>query len=327
MSACRLLARALKLSEQVGGLATPTLSFAAQNCNSLNISTNCGKQLKKISSILSLNTTFIFLSDIRLGNKQSVEDLEKTFSCNPTKNYNFYHNSCNNKRGVGILIDHNLNYNVLNDYRDPDNNILGMHIEVSDFSIWIISIYGPNNNDAIFFDRLRNLTRNAGTTPVLIGGDWNTTVCTINSPDNIDILNMQSPPSHFRSLRLQELMYEGKLTDPFRALWPDKRDFTYTPRTGRANRSRLDFFLISDTLLNSVTDSYSSETILSSLFDHKAIFMCLGQAVIHGSSSIFNSTVNHPRFNDIVLTSIIDSYLNHADPDPPDADVIRHNLG
>jgi hypothetical protein len=55
--------------------------------------------------------------------------------------------------------------------------------------------------------------------------------------------------------------------------------------------------------------------------------MCLGQAVIHGSSSIFNSTVNHPRFNDIVLTSIIDSYLNHADPDPPDADEIRHNLG
>jgi hypothetical protein len=45
----------------------PQFTLSCQNCNSLNISTECDKQLTKIISITSLLSNVIFLSDIRMG--------------------------------------------------------------------------------------------------------------------------------------------------------------------------------------------------------------------------------------------------------------------
>jgi hypothetical protein len=74
------------------------LSFASQNCNSLNISTNCPKQLKKIAAIMTLQASIIFLSDLRLNTaKNKVENMF-------APSYELHYNSPNNKRGVGMLI-------------------------------------------------------------------------------------------------------------------------------------------------------------------------------------------------------------------------------
>jgi exonuclease III len=249
----------------------PSISFASQNCNSLNISTNCDKQLKKISSIVTLGICLIFLSDLRLSNADAKNEIERTFSCNKIKNYKFYHNSSKNKRGVGILLDTNYNFNIVSTYADRDENILGLKLDLGGFVFWAVSIYGPNTNDNIdFYNNLRDLVSgpDTGNYPFIIGGDWNATVSTLNSPDNIDILNMPNPPSHVRSQRIFDLAHLGKLTDPFRVLWPDSRDFTYVPRSGRNNRSGIDFFLVSDQLLYNVTKAEISHSLQTDLFDH-----------------------------------------------------------
>jgi exonuclease III len=80
------------------------------------------------------------------------------------------------------------------------------------------------------------------------------TYSTDNSVDNIDILNLMSPPSSLRSGKLQELCEEFRLSDPYRALYPLRRDYTYVPRSGGNNWSRLDFFIISDVLVSSVDE-------------------------------------------------------------------------
>jgi hypothetical protein len=182
-----------------------------------------------------------------------------------------------------------------------------------------------------FFSNFKNLITRAdtgtGTVPFIIGGDWNATVCTLNSPDNIDILNMPLPPSNIRSQKIHEIMQEGKLTDPFRMLYPDKRDFTYIPRSGRRNRSRIDFFLVSDSSLLNVTDASISHALQSNLFDHKTIFLALGKAETNSTGIIHNSTINHARFLDIVRTGTVDSYLNHADPDTVNLETHKINLG
>ncbi|MFO0001221.1 MAG: hypothetical protein ACK559_08825, partial [bacterium] len=49
----------------------PLISVSVQNCNSLNISTECRKQLTKMIAITALLTDFIFLSDIRLNSSQT----------------------------------------------------------------------------------------------------------------------------------------------------------------------------------------------------------------------------------------------------------------
>jgi hypothetical protein len=212
------------------------------------------------------------------------------------------------------LLNKNISYRIIDRYTDVDENILGIKIEIGSSTIWLISVYGPNTNEANFFNNLDELLGRCGAIPVLIGGDWNATISTLDSPDNIDIFGMQRPPSALRSANLNNLCINYTLTDPFRALHPDLRDFSYIPRTGRNNRSRLDFFLISDSILYNVTNCHIGKSLTTSLFDHKPVFLTIGDSNVVPTGNIFNSTLNHPLFDSVVLLNIFDTYFNHADP-------------
>jgi hypothetical protein len=128
--------------EQVMGANAPlsrstlsNLTFSAQNCNSINISTNCPKQMKKIAAILELQTIFIFLSDLRLNSEQTGNN-DKLF----LPHYKLYHNSKSSKRGVGILVSSKLHYDVISVYNDAHDNILGLKLLVGTEIILLISI-------------------------------------------------------------------------------------------------------------------------------------------------------------------------------------------
>ena len=122
------------------------LYVSIQNCNSLNISTSCPKQTKKIKSLIDLGSEIIFLSDIRLNNRETVDDVEKIFLCSNAKQYKFLHNSTLSKRGVGILISTSLDCSIGQLYKDAQENILGVELSISNHNFLLISIYGPNSN-------------------------------------------------------------------------------------------------------------------------------------------------------------------------------------
>ena len=64
------------------------------------------------------------------------------------------------------------------------------------------------------------------------------------------------------------------LTEPFRGLYPQKQEFSYSPfGTVRLNRSRLDFFICSSALLTSVTNCTFSPELATKLFDHKTAYL------------------------------------------------------
>jgi hypothetical protein len=105
----------------------PDITIAIQNCNSLNISTHCEKQLTKLIAITALCTDIIFLSDLRLHDDfEAVDSIEKIFRCNSKRNYNCYFNSSCRNRGVGILIACDLSFSILDTYHDSNSNILGL---------------------------------------------------------------------------------------------------------------------------------------------------------------------------------------------------------
>ncbi len=109
----------------------PKLSYAIQNCNSLNISTVCDKQLKKISAITTLDTDIIFLCDLRLGtDMEHKNNICKLFRYNKSKSYELFYNSSKSSRGVGILISNSLNFKVINTVKDVSENILGLTISI-----------------------------------------------------------------------------------------------------------------------------------------------------------------------------------------------------
>ncbi len=173
----------------------PKLSFSIQNCNSLNISTVCDKQLTKISAICALNTDIILLSDLRLNSDlENIEKIEKLFLYNKNKSYKFFHNSSKNSRKVGILIAYNLDTNIVFTNKDEDENILHLVVSVQGHVFNLLSVYGPNRDIRTFYNNVASYLKPYSHYPSILGGDWNATMCSDDSNSNIDTLNMASPP-------------------------------------------------------------------------------------------------------------------------------------
>jgi hypothetical protein len=157
--------------------------------------------------------------------------------------------------------------------------------------------------------------------PIICGGDWNTTYSNDGGNSNIDIINMQNPPSLIRSGWLSGICNDFNLFDPFRTLYPTRRDFTFILRTGAKNRSRIDFFLIAGELLSICNKCTISASLNTDLFDHKSITMDFNISKVKSKHFINPSTFNHPRFNAVVATAVVETYLQHAVVDQQDVDI------
>jgi exonuclease III len=83
---------------------------------------------------------------------------------------------------------------------------------------------------------------------------------------------MRSIPSLYRTTKIREIADSFNITDPFRFVYPNCRDYTYIPNAAqRNNRSRIDFFMVSTGLLTNITGASIPIGKLSTLFDHKSV--------------------------------------------------------
>ncbi len=223
----------------------------------------------KILALTRNDSDIVLVSDIRLNSliqSAAVHDIEKKFRL---KGYDFIYNSKSSSRGVGILIKSNLTYVVHNKLFDYDDNYLILDISIDGFRFALGSIYGPNRDDLEFYDNLKLDVRNIGQKSVIVGGDWNATYDSNPVPLNIDVINMASIPSKKRSLKIAAMARSLNLTDPYRFFNPEKRDFTFIPNIlNNRNRSRLDFFLISEDLIPDCKNATIPHALSSKLLDH-----------------------------------------------------------
>ena len=281
------------------------LSISSQNCNSINVSSSYKNMCMKIAAICKLGTDIIFLSDVRLGkkNKEVTKLFEKEYKC--------LFNSSISRRGVGILYKKDLDIEILDTYKDDEENILAISCKISGSLFTLVSIYGPNTDDnRLFFDNLDRCLGQWQGSPVILGGDWNTTVSNLPANINPDVFRMNSIPSLVRSNWLADTMERFNLLDPFRLLSPTHRDYSYHPfGLLRNNRSRIDFFLISQ----DVSDAVRSATILNSFskkcFDHRPIFMQLGKRKLKGRPAVNNRIISHPLLTFFSLLAVYETYI------------------
>jgi exonuclease III len=195
---------------------------------------------------------------------------------NRNRAYDFYHHSTSNGRGVAILIAMSLNTKVSRIWRDQAENILVMDISSNGCDVTIGSVYGPNNTGREFY-RFLNLAigESVGKYKV-IGGDWNTVLDPLPVQHNIDVINMAALPNPANLVLLRKMYEPKEVCDPYRVLYPTKRDYSYTLfGDTRKNRSRLDFFLISNNLIPALEQCSISPSVLCALFDHKNISMSI----------------------------------------------------
>jgi len=294
----------------------PLLSISSQNCNSLNISTECHKQLTKIIAITALCTDIVFLSGIRLNTSEvHIQRITKQFLYEGKRSYKLFLKSSKNTRGVGMLIAADLPGEFTDFSRDMEENFLGVTYSSGGGKIRLVSIYGPNDNDIEFYNYLDNYLYKDPTAPIIIGGDWNCTYSCEPANTNIDTLNMSAPPSLVRSGWLHEICTKHCLMDPYRALDPHGMDFTYIPTGDHKNRSRIDFFITGDEMLTRVKKCIIQPHLGTTLFDHKAISLYLNIEKTSTKQFINKCALNYPRTDDVVWAAVADCYLLHAVPD------------
>ena len=236
-----------------------------------------------MAAITSTKTDFIFISDIRLVSPNGVPSEERVrtaFRDVKNNSYEAFFNSTKNGRGVGILVANSLNYSYQEQINDNEQNFIAIKGTLSEKLCILVSVYGPNTTDRKFFgdlERAINQLRGNSLCPVIMGGDWNTTWDNRNVQVNIDTFHMAGPPNPQNSEHLKTLCTNLDLTDPYRLLYPNKRDFTYQPfGTVRLNRSRIDFFCVSNSIAGHIEDCSIGSSVLCSLFDHKNIKLTFG---------------------------------------------------
>jgi exonuclease III len=273
--------------------------------------------LLKIHGIVSIKSDIILLSDIRLCNSAGVSNSQEatnSFRINPYCSYNFYSNSHKNKRGVGILLKQSLPFSVLSTFRDPEDNILGLQLELNGKQFGICAIYGPNHFFPQFFEDLKTWIRTLGNREFIMGGDWNCTYSCSNDESNLDIINMRSPPNVRHSRILNSMCADFEMSDPYRIKNANRQDFTYQPSAvGKSNRSRIDFFVVSNTLIPKLTKCWNSPNLQNKMFDHKAVHLSFNPPPkVIRPPTISRAILNDPDIDLVVKISIFETYAFHS---------------
>ena len=236
----------------------------------------------------------MFLTDTRLSSeiqKSGMENITKKFRF---KGYECYFNPKTSNRGTGILIKSNLDCTILEQRGDPNGNFLLLKIQLNNKNFIIGSVYGPNTNDNInVYNDLELNIAELNCEVVISGGDWNCTIDTRGVESNLDVINMAGIPSKLWSEKLNQISKRLKLTDPYRFLYPNKTEFLYIPAiVANTNRSCLDFFLISESLLPWVGDCCIANSLSSTNFDHKPISLYLNKKIkCHQIKQVQNSSL------------------------------------
>jgi hypothetical protein len=126
-------------------------------------------------------------------------------------------------------------------------------------------------------------------------------------------------PNVQNSRILNEWIRNGLVIDPYRALYPENRAVSYIPfrqrnvgvnEMARYGCTRLDFFLISPELLDSV-NNISYEDRLGSDFDHKEVVLKLGRKKSGARIVIRDGTLNNAMANDMMLMTVYENIVNN----------------
>ena len=227
----------------------------------------------------------------------SINRVKQAFRDFKGKKYKVYANSSKNSRGVAILISFDINLEITETCMDPEENYIFLRANYMKEKLLLGAIYGPNNTSRDFYRQITRILSKNRDRKIVIGGDWNTVWDRNPVNTNIDTFQMSNIPNQKNSELLENMASEIGLFDPYRVLYPSKRNFTYSPFGHvRLNRSRLDFFVISSNLLNDITDCICNSTVSIKLFDHKSVSLVIGNTKPYTKPppKLKNSNIGHP---------------------------------
>ena len=177
---------------------------------------------------------------------------------------------CSNSRGVAVLFNKNVDFEIHSTINDTEGNYLIIDLTVDGNRFTLVNLYGPNQDRPDSFDNLILKVNTFDNTSIIYCGDFNL----VQDP-KLDYFNYKCMNNIKSHKKLLELKNEFNLIDPFRELHPDIKRYSWR-RKSPLKQARLDFFLITENLISSVNKctiepSYRSDhsmVILNITFTH-----------------------------------------------------------
>jgi exonuclease III len=291
--------------------------------NSFNLSTfkegGC-KTLEKLVSIMRRKSDIIIITDCRL--KGGVEKIRKILRMGRGIQYDLHANSSRADRGVCIAINRARDIAIVGVERDlTDENFILLHCKIEGKELIVGGVYGPNVNNRQFFENLRTKVENYGI-PFILGGDFNTILDGAIGEENLDLEERRHIPNKENGKFLREWIENGDICDPFRKKYPMSRCMSYVPFRTRKRvnnvwveneygKSRLDFYLISNSLYEKMESVFYGERISRDM-DHLENVLLMGKRTrIKKSVMIRNCTLDLPESEEISVLGYLDCLNTH----------------
>ena len=177
-----------------------------------------------------------------------------------------FNSHTSNSRGVCILFNYNIEYKVIRSNTDQDGNLLILDLEVEGKHFSLVNIYGPNEDRPMFYQNMYDAIEEFANETIIICGDFN--LVQTQDLDTHNYVNVNNPRAKDKVLEIKE---ELNMVDPFREIYDDLKRFTWR-KTNPIKQARLDFFLISETLMQSVNDL---EILPSYRSDHSTVVLSI----------------------------------------------------
>ena len=166
--------------------------------------------------------------------------------------YTAYFSSKNsNSRGVAILFNNDFEFKVKGIYKDNDGNFIMVHafITLMNKDVLLVNVYGPNRDEPEFYINLNEQIKAKNIPNLICAGDWNLVLDP--SKDYYNYKHVNNP----RALeQVESLIDTFALIDIWREYNPLLQRFTWR-RSNPLQQSRLDYFLVSESLCNYVRDT------------------------------------------------------------------------
>lgn len=234
-----------------------SINVISQNCRGLG---NNQKRRDVLHYFRCKDYQIICLQDIHVKDKlipyvKAEWGLEAHFS-----SYN------GNSRGVAILFNKNFEFKVNKVIKDHIGNYIILDVSVEGVKITLVNIYGPNQDDPKFFEKVQEKINKLDNDSIIICGDWNLVLDPKIDTENYR--NINNPKARQFVLNMKD---DLELIDIWRTRNEKAKGFTWRQITYK-KQARLDFFLISNNLLPYITNA---EIIPGYRSDHSGILLGL----------------------------------------------------
>ena len=171
------------------------------------------------------------------------------------------------QRGVAILLHKNVTFTVLNTVIDPEGRYLIIKLSIFNKKLCIASIYGPNVDDPSFFHTFFTALSEHLDCALILGGDLN-----FGLNKERDRLSTAGTQRNWESTNIvKQYMSDYGLCDAWRSLHPNCREYTFFSKVHHSH-SRLDYFLVSSSLLSDISDTEIHTIAVS---DHAPVSLTL----------------------------------------------------